>query len=99
MRRLAQEKIPVQAEGRPGRVSRFILSQALTLVPLPAEQLAALQRYGFVRYRRGLHYLVPAKCPWGRHNLALWEAEAYVSYRSTAEAPAGGWAQEEGEGA
>ncbi|RIH84337.1 type IV secretory system conjugative DNA transfer family protein [Calidithermus roseus] len=99
MRRVAQEKIPVQAEGRPGRVNRFILSQALTLVPLPAEQLAALQRYGFVRYRRGLHYLVPAKCPWGRHNLALWEAEAYVSYRSTAEAPAGGWAQEEGEGA
>lgn len=88
MERLAREQIGVPAEGHPGRVRRYILSRALEMAPLDEATLQAFLQLGYLRYRRGLYYIVPEKCPWGRSRLALWEAGAYVQYRSTPEGAA-----------
>lgn len=85
MERLAREQIGVPAEGHPGRVRRYILSRALEMAPLDEATLQAFLQLGYLRYRRGLYYIVPEKCPWGRSRLALWEAGAYVQYRSASE--------------
>jgi hypothetical protein len=85
MERLAREQIGVQAEGQPGQVRRYILNRALEMAPLEEATLRAFVELGYLRYRRGLYYIAPEKCPWGRSRLALWEAGAYVQYRSTPE--------------
>lgn len=85
MQRLLNERVAVQAEGRPGRVTRFIVNQALQLAPPEEEVKKLFLQYGYIRSKRGLYYIVPGKCPWGKPELSLWEAEAYINYRTGAD--------------
>lgn len=86
LERLTQERIGVQAEGRPGRVKRYVVSQALQVAPLEPEIKQAFIQQGYLRQKRGMYYILPDKCPWGKAQLSLWEAEAYIQYRGEEEA-------------